>query len=59
MNKIWKITFGLNFDVVKIEAPSIEEALRKANLFAKEEFAELEDDYAVTEIELILDGWLR
>ena len=61
MNKIWKVTYGMNFDVIRIEAPSIEEALRKSNLYAKQEFANLDDkdDYAVTEIELILDGWLR
>ena len=59
MNKIWKVTYGMNFDIVRIEAPSIEEALRKAKLYAIQEFANLEDDYDVTEIELILDGWVR
>ena len=65
--KMWKVTFGNNVDIVRVEAETIVEAIGKARKWSDEhlppkhegEDAYSEEDRAITEATLILEDWLR
>ena len=60
MKKIWKVTFGLNVDSVRVRAATIEDAIVIATKYATDALVDyLPDDRAITEVAMIMEGWLE
>ncbi len=60
MKKIWKVTFGHNVDSVMVQAATIEDVIVIATKYAADALGEeLPDDRAITEVAMIMEGWLE